>query len=246
MLSSMNHNLSEQETDCNNLDNWKSIFYGSRGDGAIHPDTIVRADNNWQLLLEMKNGLTLSQLDILKVPYTPKQLVFLQSQKLLYRSQDVYKTAFPILSITQTSNLREKSLVVANHIYADIEKKVSDLVEFLTKQNLSNNAFSILFSYVIDGLIWKRFEQEGMVKERVSAGIWDGVYWFMKPIRSFSCGTSSIVSDEVILSINTDDETTTHGLFHTNFEAILPLAFGDVVPTNEVIREYAPFGFFDK
>ncbi|MDR0207084.1 MAG: hypothetical protein LBI45_07520 [Bacteroidales bacterium] len=50
--------LLAQATDYNNLDNWEDICYCSMNN-SYHPASIVNADNNWQLLLAMKSGLTL-------------------------------------------------------------------------------------------------------------------------------------------------------------------------------------------
>ena len=239
--------LPAQQTDYDNPDSWESICYCSMNN-SFHPESIVRADNNWQLLLAMKNGLTLKQLDSLKIPYTQSQLLLLRSQRLLNRTQDIYTTTIPILDSMQTVSLRKQSQFVANSIYPEIEKECSDLVMHLSEQNRSHNAFSILFSYVFDGLIWERFEKEEIIKEKTNGtGIWSGNYWFLTPKRPFYCGTNSWTNGEFIFRWNWSYvEKITDGLWEKNLEALFPLAQGNTVPSKEIIDEFSALGFFDE
>jgi hypothetical protein len=48
-------------------------------------------------------------------------------------------------------------------LYPEIEKECNDLVAHLSQLSRSRNAFSIPFSYVLDGLSWKKFEEEEIV-----------------------------------------------------------------------------------
>ena len=179
-----------QTPDYNDWNNWEDICYCSFKN--YHPASVVSADNNWQLLLAMKNGLTLKQLDSLNIPYTKSQLLLLETQRLLSETRGVYKTAVPILDSVLTIRLRKHSQFVASEIYPEIEKECGDLVAHLSEQNRLRNAYSILFSYVLDGLIWKRFEKEGIVKEWNESEIWSGNYWFLTPKRLVDCGGTNI------------------------------------------------------
>ncbi len=239
--------LLAQATDYNNWKNWEDICYCTMNN-SYHPSSIVSADNNLQLLLALKNGLTRKQLDSLKIPYAKSQLLLLESYLLLKKANGIYKTAIPILDSAQTARLRKQSQVTASEIYPEIEKECRDLVTHLTKQNRSRNAYSILFSYVLDGLIWKRFEKEGIVKEWDTTGIWSGNYWFLTPKRTFDCGgTNYSTSKDFAFKWNWSyAEKVTDGLWDKNIEALFPLLQGNVVPNKEIINEFAAYGFFDK
>ena len=238
--------LLAQATDYNNLDDWEHICYCSMNN-SFHPTTIIQADNNWQLLLTLKDGFTLKQLDSLKISYTQSQLLLLRSQRLLNKTQNTYTTAIPILDSVQTTNLRKQSQLVANNIYPEIEKECRDLVSHLSEQGRSSNTFSILFSYVFDGLIWERFEKDGIVKEKDGTGIWSGNYWFLIPKRPFHCGTNSLTSEEFVFRWNWSYvENVTDGLWGKNIDALFPLAQGKTVPSKEIIDEFSPLGVFDK
>jgi hypothetical protein len=246
-LLSSNTYLYAQTTDYNNLENWEDICYCSTNN-SYHPSTIVSADNNWQLLLAMKNGVTLKQLDSLQVPYTKSQLLLLMSQRLLKKDSLIYKTIIPILNSNQTSLLRKQSQFVANEIYLEIEQECRDLVTFLSKQNRSNNAYSILFSYVLDGLIWRQFEKEEIIKETDNSGTWSGNYWFLTPKRLVDCGgTNSLSNEDIEFNWNWSySEKVTDGLWNKNIEALFPIAQGNSIPDKETINEFAEYGFFDK
>ncbi len=246
-LLSSNTYLFAQTTDYNNLENWEDICYCSMNN-SYHPSTIVSSDNNWQLLLAMKNGVTLKQLDSLKVNYTKSQLLLLMSQRLLKKDDGIYKTIIPILDSKQTSLLRKQSQFVANKIYPEIEQECRDLVAFLSKQKRSNNPYSILFSYVLDGLIWRQFEKEGIIKKRDNSGTWSGNYWFLTPKRPVDCGgTNSLSNEYIVFKWNWSySEKVTDGLWNKNIEALFPIAQGNSFPDKETINEFADYGFFDK
>lgn len=247
LLLSGNTCLFAQTTDYNNLENWEDICYCSMNN-SYHPSTIVNADNNWQLLLAMKNGVTLKQLDSLKIPYIKSQLLLLISQRLLKKNDGIYKTVIPILDSKQTSLLRKQSQHVANEIYPEIEQECRELVEFLSKQNRSDNAYSILFSYVLDGLIWGQFEEEGIIEEMDNSGTWSGNYWFLTPKRPVDCGgTNSVSYDNFAFYWNWSySEKVTNGLWQKNIEALFPLAQENSIPDREILNEFAEYGFFDK
>ena len=236
--------------DYNNLDNWEDICYCSMNNNAYHPGSIVSVDNNWQILLALKNGLTRKQLDSLKIPYTRSQLFLLETQRLLNVEKNIYKTSIPILDSVQTVNLRKQSQLIANDIYTEIEKPCRDLITYLSEQNRSNNAYSILFSYVLDGLIWNQFEKENIMDERSETGIWSGNYWFLTPKRSFSCGgTNSWSDDEKGLQFSwnwSETENITDGLWEANIDSLFSLVQGNTVANKEIIDEFGKYGFFDE
>lgn len=240
--------LFSQSIDYNDIKNWDDICYCSTNN-SFHPHNVVNADNNWQLLLAMKNGLTLTELDSTKIPYTQSQLMLLRSQRLLERTQNRYKTSIPVLDKEQTSALRTQSLSVAKSIYPGIERECKDLVTYLSKQNRAHNAFSILFSYVLDGLIWERFENEGMIEKRDGSEVWSGSYWFMTPKRSFGCGTNSITEGGCTLHINWAEQSNVlmKGFYNLDFKGLLkPVEQHSKSTDKKIAGEFSPFGFFDE
>jgi hypothetical protein len=239
--------LLAQATDYNNWDNWEDICFCTMNN-SYHPSSIVSADNNLQLLLALKNGRTRKQLDSLKIPCLKSQLLLLVSQHLLRKTDGIYKTVIPILDSGQTAQLRKQSQFVARGIYPEIEKGCRNLVAHLSEQNRSRNAYSIMFSYVLDGLIWDRFKKEGIVKEWDTAGIWSGNYWFLTPKRPVDCGGTNIVSNKKFaFKWNWSyAEKVTDGFWNKNLEMLFPLTQGNTIPDKEIIDRFSALGFFDK
>lgn len=247
LLLSSNTYLFAQTTDYNNWDNWEDICYCTINN-SYHPSSIVSADNNLQLLLSLKSGLTRKQLDSLKIPYLRSQLLLLESYLLINKTDGIYKTTIPILGVEETARLRKQSQLTASKIYPEIEKECRDLVTHLTNQNRLNNAYSILYSYVLDGLIWAQFEKEGIVEKWDTTGMWSGNYWFLTPKRAADCGgTNCSTKENFAFKWNWSYvEKVTDGLGDKNIEALFPLAQGNTIPNKEIINEFADYGFFDK
>jgi hypothetical protein len=198
----------------------------------------------------LKDSHTLKELDSLNVPYSQSQLLLLRSQRLIERNQNRYKTIIPILDNVQTAALRKQSQHLSNVIFPSIEKESKELVDYLKKNNQSDNAFSILFSYVLDDLIWKRFEKEELVAEWDGTGIWSGNYWFLTPKRSFACGTNSITEgDKYVFSVNWSERVgeLMNNFYSLNFTDLLKsLEQGNRITNRQIIDEFSAFGFFDK
>ena len=239
--------LPAQSIDYNKMDIWEEICFCSRNN-SFHPSTITNADNNWQLLLAMKNGLTLKELDSLQIPYKQSQLLLLRSQRLLSRNDDIYKTSIPILADDQTISLRKQSLAVANSMYPEVEKECEELVAYLTNQQQSTNAFSILFSYILDGLIWEKFEKEGLIEKRDGTYIWSGNYWFITPKRPFQCGSNSYSEGKYVFTFNWSDlaDKLMDDFYGADFDLLMERLKKEGKITNkEFIDEFSNFGFFD-
>lgn len=246
-LLSSNTHLYSQTTDYNDWKNWEDICYCTMNN-SYHPSSILSADNNLQLLMSLKKGLTRKQLDSLKIPYVRSQLLLLESYHLINKTDGIYKTAIPILDSEQTARLRKQSQLTASYIYPEIEKECRALVAHLANQNRLNNAYSILFSYVLDGLIWTQFEKEGIVEKWDTSDIWSGNYWFLTPKRDVDCGgTNSLTKENFTFKWNwSESEKVTDGLWNKNIEALFSLVQGNTIPNKEIINEFADYGFFDK
>jgi hypothetical protein len=119
------------------------------------PNSVVNYDNNLQLLKSFSEGMSRKGLDSLHIPYTESQLKLLRMFNLIRKENGKYYTNIPILDESQTIHLRTKSKQIADKITPLVATEIKELVSYLDSINRSKNAFSIMFSYVIDGLTWK-------------------------------------------------------------------------------------------
>ena len=248
-MSSLDMQAQEKNSeDSLDMKNWEQICYCSFK-GHFHPQEIVNADNNWQLLLALKNGYTSHQLDSLNIPYAKSQLLLLLSMRLIEQKGKVFTTTIPILNKTETAELRAMSRKAAMQIISDIESECKDLVDFLAKNNRQKNAFSILFSYVLDDRIWRKFEQENLTDESlIINNLWGGDYWSITPKRTWSCGTNSLSNDKYAILFNWSEQSNKllSKFYGANFDGILDFLEDGKTNDSTVIDEFTKYGFFDK
>ena len=158
------------------------------------PQNIVRMDNNGEILLACRAGETRGQLGRARIDHSESQIQLLKDWRLLQEDAGVLRTQVPVLPPPETlalrARMRKHAAVIASHIRGDLRA----LTAQLKAVGRDRNTFAVLFSYVLDGLVWEQLNQRGLVKERklsVEEPLWSGVFWASYPPRSFTCGTNS-------------------------------------------------------
>jgi hypothetical protein len=173
-----------------NIDEYNKICYCS----GNTPHSILSYDNNWQLLLAFKSGLSKRDLDSLHILYTESQLRLMLIFKLIRYKSDKYYTDIPIWDAKQTNELRGKTKKIAEQIIPFIEDDIKSLVTALTYENYYDNQFSIIFSYLLDGLVWSKFEEKRLIKPlnlNTNNWPWTGAFWLLTPARDKNYGTNT-------------------------------------------------------
>ena len=167
------------------------------------PHSIVAYDNNLQLIIAFKNGLSKKGLDSLKIPYTNSQLKLLRIYKLIRMENNKYYSTIPVLDTIQTANLRIQSKIIADKISPVIEKDLKNLVAYLNSVQNSRNTFSVVFSYVLDGLTWHSFSEKEIIKPFNDNNLspWNGYFWMLAPKRKETFGTNSQSDSTLTFSI---------------------------------------------
>jgi hypothetical protein len=159
------------------------------------PKNILRLDNNGEIVLAAREGATKAQLNAAGVPISESQITLLKTYRLLEERGDTLATHFPILGPEETRRLRQRIQEAAPALAERLEPKVRRLREELSKTGREKNAYTIIFSYVLDGLVWNQFERRGLVNDRKvtpETPLWSGEVWALYPPRTFSPGTNSI------------------------------------------------------
>lgn len=217
------------------------------------PDNIVRMDNNWALLLTMRTPQSKKELDALGIPYTDSQLRLLEEWNLIKREEDLYQTTMIILDSLHTSKLREYSRELSGPLTSMIKQDVSELVNLLSGIGREENAYSILFSYVIDGLVWRCLEEKGLIKRselNLENPFWNGEFWTLYPKRGFYCGTNSLSDKGYSIKINWSEKAISR--MHPFIARVRLLEqFLDNITAKgrvtdpEVLAEFSDFNLFD-
>ena len=172
--------------------------------GRETPNSIISYDNNLQIILALKEGLSKNGLDSLNIPYTDSQLKLLANYNLIIRENNRYYTTIPVLDSCQSHRIRNQTTLIAERTLPLIEKDIIDFVASLKASFDTNNEFSILFSYVLDGLIWKEFEKEGVISPRdldEETPFWAGQFWMIANPRKGKCGTNTSRQDNATIYI---------------------------------------------
>jgi hypothetical protein len=185
------------------LDDYETICFCSVK--MTHPESILRMDNNREILFGLGKGKTLNELRREGINYTHSQIVLMESSGLIGRKDSLYMTNIPVLSQNYSGKLREQSLRMAGEIIPLFKDDFDDFVNVLNSKELQKNCYSIFFAYIIDGMVWdilyKRDQIEGwnITKENP---FWGGTFWMIEPKRSFYCGTNSFSSGDYTLKVN--------------------------------------------
>ena len=172
---------------------------------SFSPRQVMFLDNNDQILMACRSGKTKEQLTDLGISYNESQIALLRAMRLLDRADDVYTTTMPILDPEKMSGLRALTKNTAGAIAVSLEPNLREYIAMLESEGLGSHAFSLLFSYVIDGLVWKKFRKQGLgVSTRVTADtpFWAGAVWAVYPPRASRCGTNSYSAENGYASVN--------------------------------------------
>ncbi|MDR1056258.1 MAG: hypothetical protein LBL90_10685 [Prevotellaceae bacterium] len=153
-----------------------------------HPFKYIRADNNWDILQALRNPHPRHYLDSLGIKNTESQIMLLSIEGFVQQKENGdWQSVIPIFDSIQTLEARTLSLNIASDLYKTIKSDCSFFADFLSNEKLQDNAYSILFSYILDGEIWNYFNS---YEELKSAATWNGMCWFFYSPRSFRSGTN--------------------------------------------------------
>jgi len=217
------------------------------------PQNILRLDNNGEIALAARSGMTREALPA-QAPFTESQIALLKAFRLLEERNDTLKTAFPILDPEETRQLRGRVQVAAPRLAEQLAPDVQAFVQELRAIGREGNAYTMLFSYIIDGLVWDEFEESSLVDIReVTAAnpFWAGEVWALYPPRAFAPGTNSISEEGVSLKVSWTEDAIPQMLPFVADVPTLIQMFDDYRTAggvkHERVREvFGPFDLFDE
>lgn len=216
------------------------------------PASILRLDDNGRLALLARDGIAEHEL-LERTGARESQVQLLVDWGLLARDGDRVRTAFPILDAARTAELRRWTAGVSGDLAGAVADDVGRLRARLEAEGRGANAFSIVFSYVLDGLTWRAWETSGAVAERSiteSAPFWAGEVWATRPARADLVGTNRISDEGVALNVTWSAEAIPRMRpFVADWEAVRALfedfAAGGPIVDPRARATFAPFDLFD-
>lgn len=228
----------------------------SGGQEIFSPDKIASLDNNWEIMLSCLGGKTREELEDNKVLFAESQLMLLKAMGFIDFVKDSGPekliTTLSILGFSENQALIQKARSLGYEIKPELREDIKILKKALHKKGWEKHTFSILFSTVVDGIVWFPFRAQGFVKEfalDLSRPLFDGVFWAYYPKRNFRCGTNIALGNDVYVTLNWSDGSMKkiQEVFHwDNLYALRDefLRYGNVVDAN-LRSELIPYGVLD-
>lgn len=213
-----------------------------------HPNSYILIDNNWNILMSFRQVHSSHYLDSIGVKYTKSQLMLLHLGGLLEDAgKDKWKTTIPIFDSLQTVDIRRHCKDVALGAYKKIENDCKAFSKLLARQNMKNNTFTLMFSYILDHQCWEalNIDRSNMMK----GATWKGLYWILYNKRDFYCGTNSYYSD-VSISQNWSpaDPSFINNVYDSGILASIRMEYvksGKIIDS-KVLTESIKYGLADK
>ena len=241
----------EGDLETNALKKYDIIQYASVS--GYGPQNIALLDNNGDILLACKMGMTKDGLKKTGIACTQSQLVLLETWRLLTLNEDTIKTVMTILDSTETRALRGYSRYVAEFVCDSTVAVVVALKKHLDEINRGRNAYSLIFSYVVDGLVWRYLEAKKLLTPRTigpESPIWAGEVWALHRPRSFSCGTNKIRDRGISINVNWSEASIPKMWPFVADIKNLERMFEDYATSNRIMdttakRVFSPFNLFN-
>ncbi|MFK0250635.1 hypothetical protein ACIQUM_38575 [Amycolatopsis azurea] len=174
------------------------------------PHHIVKMDDNGRLLFRARHGVSRVELREQGADPLDSQIALLRAYDLVSVEGDRLTTTFPVLGSEETAALRARMAGLAEAIVPAIEAEVSTLAGVLADQGLAQCAYGVFFGYVIDGLVWDRLREEGLLpvtELSVERPYWNGAFWAVYPPRAGAMGTNEVVEAGAGLTMVWTDPT---------------------------------------
>jgi hypothetical protein len=222
---------------------------------APDPISIMKLDNNGELILACKQAKTKEQLSNMNINVNDSQIRLLELYDLLKVENGNLQTAFPILNEKQMQQIRKSTKQVAPKLADFLENDVKELISLLRKTGRSKNAYSILFAYIVDGRVWTCFENQNLIHDNTidkNHPYWAGQVWAFLPEREFSCGTNSSSAEDYMFVVNwSKNAYPTLGLFTKEIRKLdensfLQFSRKGYVENDSIKNVLIPFGVFNE
>ena len=219
----------------------------------IGPANILQLDNNGDIVLAVRGGATRAQLAAQGVSFSESQIALLKTFRLIDEKDDTLRTLIPVLGQDKTRVLRERARSIALPLARRLKPKIRELREELARTGQEKHAYSIIFSYVLDGLVWDEFEKNQILRPRritAETPLWAGQVWALFPRRPFYAGTNSMSDQGVSLKVTWAEEAIPQMLPFVADIATLARLFDDyqrigLVKDGRAREVFGPFGLFD-
>lgn len=158
------------------------------------PHMVIAYDSNGPLLYLTRNGATREQLADAGVLVAESQIRVLKDWGLLRENKKVLITAFPVLEPGAMGALRARLRPVAKRLLPALLPHTAAIKRELISRGQQEAAYALLFSYVLDGLVWDELRSTGKLPKldiTVEHPYWAGTFWAVYPKQDAMPGTNT-------------------------------------------------------
>lgn len=156
---------------------------------SLHPFEYIKADNNWEILNALQTPHSINQLDSMGIKCNKSQLMFLKVGGLVSQKNDLWQRSIPIFGRQETEKIRQFSRSIAEEVFKVNEAGYHNYIKILGKEGFKDNAFSLLFSCLLDGIAWEDYVTS--YEEIGDYATWKGVTWVLdSPRKTLEVGTN--------------------------------------------------------
>lgn len=204
------------------------------------PEDYVIPDNNWEILYNLRTPRTQAELREMGIKCSDSQLLLLEVGGLISKTNGKWKTTIPILDKEQTNSLRSLSKEIAESMYTQTKADFITLTQAISEMGFKDNAFSLVFSYLLDGRMWTKLVLFDDVDNHTS---WSGCYWILyEPSNNLACGTNAFGEQNLILTYINSDIAPSNEIMDCCADEIDK--FGKITNT-QLIAQLKPYGLVD-
>jgi hypothetical protein len=192
------------------ISQWDLICYCNAT--VATPHFAVRADNNGRILYLAREGIALDALRQDGVTFADSQIYLLRAFHLLERKGDIWTTSMPLLGSEKMKRMRALLRVEAKRVVDSTRADARAIAEAVAAQGFPDNAYSVLFSYVLDGRTWEVLDAAKAMPDldmTADHPFWGGLFWAVYPKRTGAPGTNSTSKGKVGICFTWTDRTLT-------------------------------------
>jgi hypothetical protein len=173
------------------------------------PHVVVRMDANGAILYAARNGITREQLSRDGVPVSSTAVQLLRDWGLLTQHGDTLRTTFPVLGGDRMTALRRDLRAAADAMLPRLRPSVDSITAALTTAGTPQSAYAMVFSYVLDHLVWEEFGAAADVPAQIDVEhpFWNGAFWAVSPKRNNAPGTNSHGAGSASILVTWTDST---------------------------------------
>lgn len=159
-------------------------------------------DHNGTLLGAAADWITIESLGEIGVDTSPMQLRLLEDYDLIERRDNRIRRTFPALDTHSLQPLRRQLSDHAVETLVSSRSSIDSLAECLDDTGHRPFLWSIVFGYVLDGLVWDHLRGLDVlppVDLSIEHPYWRGALWMLETSYPGSAGTNFVAADGAIL-----------------------------------------------